>query len=226
MVKIPHILYASSMIQVFYERLDVQYPREIGFIEAGTPYEHLIAVIMSAQTTDRQVNLVTPELFRRYPGPEDLAGASAGDVEEIIHSVGFYRVKAKNIIAAASVIHHEFRDEVPHCFSQLLGIPGVGRKSANVIRGACFGKPAVIVDTHFARVVRRFGLVSASNPDIIEREIGEMLEEKYQYRFSMTVNMHGRQVCHAKKPLCAQCIVEDVCRKQGLPEAFQFGDGK
>ncbi len=215
-----------SMTAEIYRRLDCEYPEEIGFIEARSPYEHLIAVIMSAQTTDRQVNQVTPKLFEQFPAPADLASAPIGEVERIIHSVGFYRVKARNIIGAASVIHHTFHDRVPEKMEELLSIPGVGRKSANVIRGHCFAKPAVIVDTHFARVVRRLGLVQSSNPDVIEREIAGMLEGELQYRFSMTVNMHGRNICHAKKPQCSVCLLEDICRKTGLPEAFQLGNGE
>ncbi len=213
------------MTAEIYRRLDREYPEEIGFIEARSPYEHLIAVIMSAQTTDRQVNQVTPKLFERFPSPADLASAPISEVERIIHSVGFYRVKARNIIGAASVIHHTFHDKVPEEMEELLSIPGVGRKSANVIRGHCFTKPAVIVDTHFARVVRRLGLVQASHPDVIEREIAGMLDGGLQYRFSMTVNMHGRKICHAKKPQCSVCLLEDICRKSGLPEAFQLGNG-
>ena len=206
----------TGMIDLVYELLDEHYPRDIGFIESRSPYEHLIAVIMSAQTTDRQVNLVTPELFLKYPTPADLAQADQADIERIIHPVGFYRVKARNIIAAAGVIHESFNDEVPHEMDSLLSIPGVGRKSANVIRGGCYGYPAVIVDTHFGRVVYRIGLTESKNPDVIEKDItGQIVPEK-QYRFSMTVNLHGREICHAKKPECGECLLVGLCLRRGL----------
>ena len=204
------------MIEQVHQILDDHYPKEIGFIHSRSPYEHLIAVILSAQTTDRQVNLVTPDLFGRYPLPADLSRADTADVERIIHSVGFYRVKAKNIIAAARAIHENFGDQVPHDMDQLLSIPGVGRKSAHVIRGGCYGYPAIIVDTHFGRVVHRLGLTSSKNPGVIEKDIASQLDESEQYRFSMTVNLHGREVCHAKKPACSACMLINICLRRGL----------
>ncbi len=209
-------VYSWAMIEQLFDRLDKKYPSEIGFIEAKSAYQHLIAVILSAQTTDRQVNKITPILFSRYPGPADLASAKVSEVEKIIHSVGFYRMKAKHIIAAAEVIHTKFSGYVPRNMDDLLSVPGVGRKSANVIRGACYGLPAIIVDTHFARVAKRIGLVTAGNPDIIEREIAAIVEENKQYRFSMSVNMHGRVTCHARYPKCSECVIEDLCQKKGL----------
>jgi len=209
--------YILTMIEEIHQILDAEYAHEIGFIQAKSPYEHLIAVILSAQTTDRQVNLVTPELFEGYPTPAALSRADSASVEQLIHSVGFYRMKAKHIIVAAQVIHHAFQDQVPEAMEDLLSIPGVGRKSANVIRGACFGRPAVIVDTHFARVANRIGLVRTKNPDIIEREIQQKLDERHHYRFSMTVNLHGREICHAKRPQCSRCAVQSLCRRVGLP---------
>lgn len=210
------------MIREIYARLDDCFQKEIVFIKSKSPFEHLIAVILSAQTTDRQVNKVIPVLFSRYPGPAELANAELEEVKSIIRPIGFFHVKGKHIIAAAQTIQHTYGGNVPQAMDQLLSIPGVGRKSANVLRGNCFGLPAIIVDTHFARVVNRLGLVSGSTPERIEEEIGALLPEHAHYRFSMTVNMHGRTICHAKRPACASCILEDLCRKKGLPKALQL----
>ncbi len=207
-------------IDAVYDLLDASYHPNIEFIESKSTYEHLIAVILSAQTTDRQVNQVLPKLFAKFPEPGDLAAADRSEVERIIHSVGFYRVKAKNIIAAAQAVHERFHGQVPCDLDELLTIPGVGRKSAHVIRGAQFGLPAVIVDTHFSRVVRRLGLAESADPEKIEYAIAGQLDERRQYRFSMTVNLHGRDVCHARKPRCAACVLLGVCPRIGLPDAL------
>jgi endonuclease III len=200
-----------------HQLLDEIYPEKLGFLTYHTPYELLISVILSAQTTDKQVNNITGNLFSTYPKPADLAGADQLDVEKIIKSTGFFHAKAKNIIGAAKVIHNDFADEIPDSMKLLLRIPGVGRKSANVVLGAVYNKPAIIVDTHFGRVVRRIGLCETKNPDKVEQEIGLLLEPKYQYRFSMTVNTHGRAVCHARKPACLECTLFPHCQQIGVP---------
>lgn len=209
-----------AIIDQIYDLLNAAYLPKIEFIEAGSTYEHLIAVILSAQTTDRQVNLILPELFTRYPNPGDLAHAQTSDVEHIIRSVGFYRVKAKHIIAAAQAVHERFHDQVPCEMEELLSIPGVGRKSAHVIRGARFHLPAIIVDTHFARVVRRLGLAASADPEKIEYAIAGQLDDCRQYRFSMTVNLHGREICHARKPRCTDCMLLAICPRRGLPDTL------
>ncbi len=201
-----------------HERLDRLYPEKIGFLEAHAqgPYELLIAVILSAQTTDRQVNLISGELFSAYPGPEELSAADQSDVERIIHSTGFYRAKAKNIIGAARGIVEEFGGNVPRTMEELVTLPGVGRKTAGVVLGSVFGQPAIIVDTHFKRVVKRIGLTEETDPVKVEYAIAGLLDEQYQYRFSMTVNNHGREYCHARKPSCADCPITGICLKAGL----------
>jgi len=193
--------------------LDDAYPKVIEFIESESAFQHLIAVILSAQTTDRQVNAVLPVLFSRYPGPADLKSAAVEDIERIIKPLGYYRVKARHIIAAAGGIHDIFHDAVPSAMDDLLSLPGVGRKTAHVIRGRCFGLPAVIVDTHFFRVVRRLGLTDRKQADAVERDIASLLAPEYQYRFSMTVNLHGRTICTARKPQCGACVLEHICPK-------------
>ncbi len=191
--------------------LDALYPKEIEFLRYSSPYQLLISVILSAQTTDNQVNEVTPELFASYPRPMDLACGDTEDIERIIHRVGFFHRKAILIREAAGKLVSDFQEEVPLTMKELLSIPGVGRKSANVIIGHIAQKGAVITDTHFMRVVRRLGLTEEKEPQRIERDIASLLDESLQFRFSMTINMHGRRVCHARKPSCTECPLSGIC---------------
>ncbi|MFW5747413.1 MAG: endonuclease III [bacterium] len=192
-------------------RLEPVYTNLEPLIHYRNCYELTVAVILSAQTTDNQVNRVTPELFERFSGPRELAAADPKEVEEIIRSVGFYVNKTRHILGAAQKIVGDFGGEVPEAMDDLVGLPGIGRKSANVIRGFCFGKPAIIVDTHFMRVVRRIGLTEAKNPDTIERDIGGLLPEGKWTAFTMRINRHGRSLCTARKPDCPNCPVREVC---------------
>lgn len=191
--------------------LFIQYPEPETLLHHRSCYELLIGVILSARTTDMQVNRITPELFSRWPGAPELAGAKVSEVEEVIRSVGFFRTKAKHIIGAAQVLVRCFAGEVPEGMDELLTIPGLGRKGANVILGNCFHRPAIIVDTHFGRVCRRLGLTEKSNPEQVEREIRRIIPEEDQTRFSMAVNLHGRYVCKAGKPDCPGCGVRGLC---------------
>jgi endonuclease-3 len=177
----------------------------------GDCFQLLISVILSAQTTDEQVNQATPELFKRYPDAQALSTADQETVEQLIHGVGFFHVKAKHIREAAKIVYKEFQGTVPADLDTLLTLPGVGRKSANVIMGFCFGEPAVIVDTHFMRVCRRTGITDAENPEMIEREVRVLIQPEDYTRFSMTVNRHGRLCCHARKPRCFECSIENIC---------------
>ncbi len=194
-----------------YTILDTHSMEEIEFLEFNTPFHLLISVILSAQTTDNQVNKVTPQLFEIFPTPRELSKAPSGEVERIIHSTGFYKNKAKNIIKAADVLVKDFDNKVPLTMEKLLTIPGVGRKTANVILGRIAQVGAIIVDTHFLRVVNRVGLVKTKDPYAIEMQIKKLLPEEKQYRFSMTVNLHGRRVCFARKPSCSTCHLSHVC---------------
>ena len=194
-----------------YRILDGSYPREIEFLIYSSAYQLLISVILSAQTTDNQVNAVTPLLFSRYPAPEDLCTAEASDLEDIIHSIGFFRRKALLIREAACTLVTTYGGEVPLTLKELLTIPGVGRKSANVIIGHIAGQGAIITDTHFMRVVRRLGLTDEKDPMKIETEIASLVDVSLQFRFSMTVNLHGRRVCHARHPSCTECPLQELC---------------
>lgn len=199
-------------ISEIYEILDAEYEKEIRFLDYNNEFELLIGVVLSARTTDRQVNIVTKDLFAKYPDAKALAKAKYEDVVEIIHSVGFYKVKSKNIIALSKMLVEDFDNKVPRTMEQLLKLPGCGRKSANVMLGTCYGKPAVIVDTHFTRVTNRLGLTDFTNPKDLEFDIKEILDEDKQYRFSMIVNIHGREVCHPRTPNCKACTLTGLCR--------------
>ena len=193
------------------EKLDRIYPEKIEFLDYENSYQLLITVILTAQTTDRQVMKVTPELFGKYPHPQLLGNADQADVEEIINSTGFFKVKAANIIKTAAILAEKYNSIVPDNMEDLVELPGVGRKSANVVLGTLFSKPAVIVDTHFKRVVKRTGLTESDSPDKIETLIREIVPPLKQYRFSMTVNLHGRKVCHARNPECLKCVISNCC---------------
>ncbi|MEA1910505.1 MAG: endonuclease III, partial [Spirochaetota bacterium] len=160
----------SSHVKEVYKLLRKSYPKAVTFLNYNSPFQLLVAVVLSAQTTDAQVNKITPVLFEKYPDPEALMAAEIPDVEQIIRSTGFYKVKTRNITGAAKKLVSDYNSEVPQQMEDLLTLPGVGRKSANVIRAHCFNKPSIIVDTHFSRVTKRIGFTSSSNPEVIERD--------------------------------------------------------
>ncbi|HKM06537.1 MAG TPA: endonuclease III [Sphaerochaeta sp.] len=191
-----------------YAILDELLPPHIQFLEQRDPFRFMISVILSAQTTDRIVNIVTGPLFERFPTVEALASAPLEEVEEIIFPTGFYRMKAKNITSCAQAL---VDTEIPSTMEELVKLPGVGRKTASCVLGDIYGKPAIIVDTHFGRVMQRLGLVDTKDPEKIERQVSALLDESKHYRFSMTANMFGRTVCHAKKPLCEECPLRSLC---------------
>jgi len=195
-----------------FKLLDKNYPKEISFLNVESDFQLLISVILSARTTDKQVMEVVPALFEKYPNPLALAQGKLEHIMGIIKSVGFYRVKAVNIKKTAAKLLEDFNGVVPDTIEELITLPGVGRKSANVIVGSLFGKPAIIVDTHFGRVVKRIGLTVEKTPDKIEKDIALLIPEKKQYRFSMTVNLHGRKICHSRKPLCNICFLKSLCK--------------
>jgi endonuclease-3 len=201
----------SRRVALILRRLSQEYGEVESFLDFHSPFELLIAVILSARTTDRRVNLVTPTLFERFPTPRALAQAKPSELETILHSVGFFRAKARNITATAELISGRFGGIVPASMEELISLPGVGRKSANVIRGTIFGKPAIIVDTHFGRVVRRLGLTSEDDPVKVEVEIARTVSAADHMRFSMLINKHGRLYCHARAPDCEICPIRTLC---------------
>lgn len=194
-----------------HEILSREIPDLRPFLKFSSAYELLTAVILSARTTDAGVNRVTPELFHRFPDPPSLAAAPQETVESLVRPLGFFRSKARNIRLAAAKIVADHGGRVPDTMDGLTGLPGVGRKSAGVVLFHIYGKPAVIVDTHFARVVRRLGFTSAADPHRVEMEMTALLPPEIRSSFSMRINKHGRVCCTARKPSCGRCPIAELC---------------
>ncbi len=174
-------------------------------------WELLVATILSAQCTDQRVNQVTPALFRRYPRPSDLAGADQLDVEELIRSTGFFKSKAKHLIGCSKAVTERFQEQVPETMETLITLPGVGRKTANVILGNAFGQPGIVVDTHVKRVAKRLGLTKSDNPDLVEQDLQQLLPKSQWTAVSQRLLLHGRYTCLARKPQCRTCAVYRHC---------------
>ncbi len=209
-----------QLLEELYIRLVPIWPDTRPLLHYRSCFELLIAVILSAQTTDDQVNIVTKELFRRFPNAESLADANIHEVENIIHSLGFYRVKAKHIIETAKVLKERFNGQIPSSFEEMIELPGVGRKSANLLISACYEKPGIIVDTHVIRVLFRLGVSTKKEATLIESIIRANLSPEKHTEFSHAVNRHGKFTCTARKPVCTlqevYCPVVDLCPKIGL----------
>lgn len=201
------------------QRLSAAYPEAVCELDHRNPFELLAATILSAQTTDARVNMVTPELFARYPDASTLAAADPEVVEVIIRSAGFYQAKTRNLMAMAQALVERFGGEVPTALDDLVTLAGVGRKTANVVRSVAFGLPGLPVDTHVGRLSRRLGLTTEEDPVKVETELGRYLSPADWGDFSLRMILHGRRVCAAKKPLCAECTLEDVCPSSILPRA-------
>ncbi len=199
-----------------HRRLAEEYPEAICELDHRNAFELLTATILSAQTTDKRVNMVTPELFRRYPTPEDLAGAELGEVEEIVRSTGFYANKAKSIVGMARRLVDVYGGEVPGPIEDLVTLPGVGRKTANVVRSVALGLPGLPVDTHVLRLTRKLGITEEIDPVKLELELNPMLPPAERGAFSLRIILHGRRVCFARKPNCAECTLEDICPSSEL----------
>jgi endonuclease III len=192
------------------------YPDAHTELNFSTPLELLIATVLSAQTTDKRVNMVTPVLFARYHTAADYAAADREDVEKIIASTGFFRAKTASIIALGQALCERFGGEVPRKMKDLVTLPGVGRKTANVVLGNAFGVPGITVDTHFARLSRRFGWTTQTDPDKIEADVGSLFPRSEWTMLSHRLIWHGRRVCHARTPACGACGVARWCPSYGL----------
>jgi endonuclease-3 len=192
------------------------YPDVHTELNFGTPLELLVATILSAQSTDRAVNLVTPVLFARYRAAADYAAANREDVEKIIHSTGFYRAKTTSLIGLGQALCDRFGGEVPNRMRDLVTLPGVGRKTANVVLGNAFGVPGITVDTHFARLSHRFGWTKQTDPDKIESEVGSLFPRSEWTMLSHRLIWHGRRVCQARRPACGACGVARLCPSYGI----------
>ncbi len=194
-----------------HRRLAEEYPDALCELDHNSAFELLTATILSAQTTDKRVNMVTLALFARYPTPDDLAHASLGDVEEIIRSTGFYANKAKSIVGMAQRLVDAYGGEVPGAMEDLVSLPGVGRKTANVVRSVALGLPGLPVDTHVLRLSRKLGITEETDPVKVELELNPMIAAAERGAFSLRLILHGRRVCFARKPNCAECTLEDFC---------------
>ncbi len=189
-----------------------EYPSDEVALHYATPFQLLVAVILSAQCTDARVNLVTPQLFARFAAPNDFAGADVKELEALIHSTGFYRNKAKNIIACAEALLERHHGVVPETLEELVALPGVGRKTANVVLGAAFGKTeGVVVDTHVIRLSNRLGFTEEQDAVKIEFDLMPLITKRHWFHFSHSLILHGRNVCAARKPTCGSCIVSKHC---------------
>ena len=194
-----------------------EYPVAICELTHESAFQLLAATILSAQCTDVRVNMVTPALFDAYPTPEKLAVADVAHVEQLVRSTGFYQTKAKNLVGMANQVMSRFGGEVPREIEDLITLPGVGRKTANVLRSVVFKLPGLPVDTHVGRLSRRLGLTKLEDPVKVEFELNAMLPPPEWGEFSLRLILHGRRVCDAKKPNCAECLLEKLCPSSNLP---------
>lgn len=185
--------------------------KELCALNHRSPYELLAATILSAQCTDERVNMVTPHLFARYPTPEDLAVAEPLELEELIRSTGFYRNKTKSLIGMATRVVEAYGGEVPSAMRDLVTLPGVGRKTANVLRSVAMDLPGLPVDTHVGRLSLRLGLTTETDPVKVELALNKMIPAKERGMFSLRLILHGRAVCVARKPRCGDCVLADFC---------------
>jgi endonuclease III len=191
------------------------YPDAHCELDFQNAYQLLVATVLSAQTTDARVNLTTPALFAKYPTPEDLAAADPEDVEAMLKPTGFFRAKTKAVIGLSAAIRDSFGGDVPGRLVDLVTLPGVGRKTANVVLGNAFDVPGITVDTHFTRLARRFGWTRQDDPVKIEHEVGELFPKSEWTMLSHRLIWHGRRVCHARKPACGACTVAALCPSFG-----------
>jgi len=195
-----------------YGLLEAEYPDAHCALDHRSPFELAVATILSAQCTDARVNMVTPELFRRYPDPEALAGADQEELEEVIRSTGFFRNKARNLIGMATALGEEHGGELPRNLAELSSLPGIGRKTANVILGNAFGiDEGVVVDTHVKRLSGRLGFTRHTQPEKVEKDLMELFPSRVWTMLAHLLIHHGRQVCIARKPRCHQCVVSHLC---------------
>ncbi|MDA8309525.1 MAG: endonuclease III [Actinomycetota bacterium] len=211
---------AKGRAKVVTSRLAAEYPgsaKELCALRHENPFQLLVATILSAQTTDVRVNLVTPALFAAYPDAASLAHADPEKLEELIRSTGFFRAKARSLLGMAQALVERFGGEVPAEMDDLVTLPGVGRKTANVVLSVAFGKPGFAVDTHVARLSRRLGFTTSSDPDVIERDVDALVPPEEWGTLSLRLILHGRAVCLARAPRCGTCVLADVCPSARLP---------
>jgi len=206
---------APERIAAILKALDETYPNAECALHHKSPWELLVATILSAQSTDVRVNMVTPELFRRFPTPAAMARAPLPELEKLVRTTGFFRNKAKSIKGAGQKITEDFGGKVPETLAELITIPGAARKTASVVLGVCFGKAeGVVVDTHVFRISRRLDLAKGDTPQKVEQELMQVIPKDHWISYSHEVIHHGRQVCIARKPKCEKCTLETLCHSK------------
>lgn len=196
-------------------RLEKRYPEAVCSLCYADPWQLLVATRLSAQCTDARVNLVTPALFEQFPTPNEMAAAEPADVEPFIHSCGFFRGKAKDLVLMSCMLLESYGGIVPDTVEELVKLPGVGRKTANLIVGDVYKKPAVVADTHCIRISNRLGLCDSDNPAVVERELRAILSPEKSNDFCHRLVMFGRDVCTARAPKCDGCALADICKGKG-----------
>jgi endonuclease-3 len=204
--------------KVIYRQLSKNYPNVRCELDYKNAFQLLVATVLSAQCTDKRVNQTTPALFKKYSNPQKMAKADLRDIQKLVKSTGFFRAKAKNIKGLSNIIVEQFDGNVPSNLEDLITLPGVGRKTANVVLGHAFGIPGITVDTHFGRLSRRFGWSKQNNPVKVEFEVGELIPEKEWTNLSQRMIWHGRRVCHSRKPACGACALAKLCPSYGIGE--------
>src|ERR1700728_3292875 len=192
------------------------YPEAHCELDFQDAFQLLVSTVLSAQTTDKRVNMTTPTLFAKYPTPEDLAAANPEDVAEILKPTGFFNAKTKAVMGLSAALTERFGGTVPNTLEELVTLPGVGRKTANVVLGNAFGIPGITVDTHFGRLSRRFGWTTETDPEKVEQDVGALIEKREWVMLSHRLIWHGRRICHARRPACGACPVADLCPSFGL----------
>jgi endonuclease-3 len=207
---------AAAPVKTVLDFLAKAYPGARVLLDHRNPFELLVATVLAAQCTDERVNAVTPSLFRAWPDPSALAGARREEIEEAVCSTGFFRNKARAIRELSGALTERHGGRVPRTMEELAALPGVGRKTASIVLGACFGLPALPVDTHVARVSFRIGWAASKDPVRIEEDLGKTVPRKEWWNFTTRLGWHGRQVCVARKPRCAECGLSPVCPKRGV----------
>lgn len=212
----PKLPPAKERVPLLLARLAEAYPETGTALNFGTPFQLLVATILSAQCTDARVNLVTPALFERFPTPESVVAATVEQIIPFVKSINFFNNKAKNIHGAATTIVKTHGGEVPGTLEELVKLPGVGRKTANVVLGDAFGTTGITVDTHVGRLSRRLGLTRKHDPVKVEMVLNKLVPQGEWTRFSHRLILHGRQVCHARKPQCDGCALGDICPRIGV----------
>ncbi len=201
-----------------YRLLTKTYPDIKCELDFANPLQLLVATVLSAQCTDKRVNMVTPALFKKYKSAAAYAKADIRELEKIVHSTGFYRAKARNIKGLATKLTTHFNSEVPATLEELITLPGVGRKTANVLLGHAFNIPGITVDTHFGRLSRRFGWSDQMDPVKVEFEVAPLIPQKEWTNLSQRMIWHGRRICHSRKPACGACPMAKICPSVGIGE--------